>query len=144
MKWMIAMVPTILLTFSAGGQAQPLQADTLGDLKAEYEFQQEQAAPYIAAYEQANAKKMECYNHMITVPSSTNCDSEDAVTLRVASLAATPVSKLVEAKDAYEREQRKHDRRKAAAEKGAQEAIQRNADKKRTGKPAKSSSSSVK
>lgn len=90
---------------------QQVVPDTLADLKAEFEYREKQLAPYLKLYAEAEEKKMACVKATFDRPlSHAGCNHEDRKLTMVAQYAEPFLVKREEAKDAYEREQRKADR----------------------------------
>ena len=111
MSWFRSTVAAFGIGFITLTQAQTIKPDTLEDLKAEYEFQQKQALPYISAYETAFEAQYQCALRVMRKPLETTCDNEERNVLIAKRDALEPLTKLSAAKEAYEREQRKADRK---------------------------------
>ena len=107
-------------TAMAQTQAKPKKAapvviapDTLGDLKAEFEYQEQQLAPYLKLYEDAKEKRMACVHSIFDSPvGHPGCHVQERDIIRVGQMAEATAVKYTAAKDAYEREQRKANRSK--------------------------------
>lgn len=112
------LTASILATSAIGccvlAQAQTIKPDTLEDLKAEYEFQQQRAAPFIQQYQAAKEARHQCALRVFDAPLTTSCTSQDRDILVAQNVATEPIKRLIEAKEAFEREQRKADRQKGA------------------------------
>ncbi|MFZ3084941.1 hypothetical protein [Rhodoferax ferrireducens] len=90
---------------------QPAPPDTLADLKAEFEYQQTQLAPYLVLYEEAKRKHEDCINEVFKNPlGHIGCRAQEREVVLVSRMAEPTAVKFNAAKDAYEREQRKVDR----------------------------------
>ncbi len=111
MKFIKFIIVASCIGASAMALAQKIQPDTLDDLKAEFEYQQKQAEPYLSEVEKASKIYMECINSIFDKPLETNCDSRKRNLQRIKGIALGPLETLVAAKEAYEREQRKADRK---------------------------------
>ena len=81
--------------------------DVLADLKAEFEYQQTQAAPVLAAYPAATDKRMECVNETFRNPLTTDCKYQERDLLIVMRIGKPAIDKFLAAKEAYERELRR-------------------------------------
>lgn len=111
MKFIKLIVVASCIGLSSIALAQKIQPDTLEDLKAEFEYQQKQAEPYLSEVDKASKAYMECINSIFDKPLTTNCDSSKRNVQRIKGIALGPLETLVAAKEAYEREQRKADRK---------------------------------
>lgn len=96
---------------------QQIAPDTLGDLKAEMDYQEQQLMPYLALHSEAQAQADKCVASVfkmtsLEVMAHPGCDREQREVRRVSILANPTAIKYTAAKDAYEREKRKADRTK--------------------------------
>lgn len=96
---------------------QQIAPDTLGDLKAEMDYQEQQLMPFLALHNAAQAEFEKCVLSVfkmtdVEVLAHPGCGREQREVRRVSNMANPTAIKYTEAKEAYEREQRKADRTK--------------------------------
>ena len=86
MKILATVSSALFLSLGFTTHAQTLRPDTLEDLKAEYEFQAQELAPYLKSYEAALQRRYECATRTLS-NTYTICTLEDGA-LREAEVAA--------------------------------------------------------
>jgi len=101
----------VLCAFTAA-QAQTIKADTLQDLKAEMEYQLKMTLSADSDYSDAMDKFAACVTKMVSELLGTDCRVESRDTGIYESISAARLEKYGEAREVYERELRKVERKK--------------------------------